>query len=165
MADLARRFWLRQRQALQAPRLPWMIGDTAFTDQCTRCQNCLKACESHIIVIGDGGFPQVDFQHGECTFCYQCADVCPEPLFRPRAEAPWSATASITESCLAAQGVECRSCGDACEPMAIQFSLQPGCVAQPEVLAADCTGCGACVSVCPSQAIHIQSETQRNHTS
>ncbi|MEI8595028.1 ferredoxin-type protein NapF [Photobacterium sp. Hal280] len=160
MADLARRFWLRRDSALQAPRLPWMIDDQAFTDQCTRCQACLSACETDIIVQGDGGFPQVDFQRGECTFCYQCAQACPEPLFRPRQELPWQVSITISPACLAKQGVDCRTCGDECEPSAIRFALQPGKVAQPVISDADCTGCGACLSVCPTQAIQIQSVTQ-----
>ncbi|WP_459778025.1 ferredoxin-type protein NapF [Photobacterium sp. R1] len=167
MADLARRFWLRRGNAPQAPRLPWMTEDKVFTEQCTRCQACQKACEASIIVQGDGGFPQVDFQRGECTFCYQCAEVCPEPLFRPQAEAPWQVSAEISETCLAFNGVECRSCGEQCEPVAIRFVLQQGKVAQPVVSAADCTGCGACVSVCPAQAIQIHSDSlhAENHHS
>ncbi|MCV6039462.1 ferredoxin-type protein NapF, partial [Escherichia coli] len=72
----------------------------------------------------DGGFPSVDFSIDECTFCYQCANVCPEPLFLAETEQPWHAKAVISDSCLAKQNVECRSCGDMCDPMAIQFKLE-----------------------------------------
>lgn len=109
----------------------------------------------NIIVNGDGGFPSVDFTRDECTFCYQCAEVCPEPIFVAQSDQPWQANASIGQQCLAAQNVECRSCGDSCDPMAIQFHLAPGKVAQPIIHSDECNGCGACVSVCPTSAISV----------
>jgi len=122
---------------------------------CTRCGKCSEVCETNIIIKGDGGFPQVDFAQGECTFCYQCADVCPEPLFKDENATPWNARASIEESCLAKQNVECRSCGDMCDTMAIRFKLEIGKVAQPNLDLGECTGCGACVAVCPTSSINV----------
>lgn len=98
----------------------------------------------------------MDFQQGECTFCYQCADACPEPLFLPKTEPAWHARAVIDDRCLAMQNVDCRSCGDSCEPFAISFKLAVGRVAQPQIDTNSCTGCGACVSVCPTSAITIK---------
>tara|TARA_Y100001960_G_scaffold222999_1_gene233340 strand:+ start:2699 stop:3046 length:348 start_codon:yes stop_codon:yes gene_type:complete len=112
-------------------------------------------CETKIISKGDGGFPTVDFQLDECTFCYQCADVCPEPIFLDKHEQPWNAKAAINTSCLAQQNVECRSCGDMCETMAINFKLEIGKVAQPVIELDECNGCGACVAVCPTSSINV----------
>ncbi|KJF97513.1 ferredoxin-type protein NapF [Photobacterium leiognathi] len=155
MVDRSRRQLFTRRSQPSLPRLPWLKNDAEFTDICSRCERCIKACETNILVKGDGGFPQVDFSQGEgeCTFCYQCADVCPEPLFLAQTEQPWATTATINEGCMASNNIECRSCGDMCEPQAIQFQLQVGKVAMPTVSSDDCNGCGACVSGCPVSAI------------
>ncbi|CAK4075819.1 ferredoxin [Vibrio variabilis] len=156
MVDLAkRRFFSRTKVDDSMIRLPWVKESVRFTDLCTRCGKCEQACETSIIRKGDGGFPTVDFSIDECTFCYQCAEVCPEPIFLSKEDRPWNANATINESCLAHQNVECRSCGDMCETMAIKFKLEIGKVAQPNIELDDCTGCGACVSVCPTSSIIV----------
>ncbi|MGO2508355.1 ferredoxin-type protein NapF [Vibrio hibernica] len=153
--NISRRQLFTRKKTSETPHLPWAKEDR-FTDMCTQCGACIKNCPEHIIQIGDGGFPVVDFQKGECTFCYQCAEVCPEPLFFPKHEPAWTAKASIQHTCLAKQNVECRSCGEMCETQAIRFKLAVGVVAQPYIESEDCNGCGACVSVCPTDAIQIK---------
>ena len=156
MVDLSRRRLFSRRKVDSSQiRLPWINSLESFTNDCTRCGKCIENCETKIIIVGDGGFPTVDFSKDECTFCYQCADVCPEPIFKPKEETPWRAKASISDKCLAQQNVECRSCGDMCEPMAIQFQLRAGSVALPKIELDECSGCGACVAVCPTSAILV----------
>ncbi|GAA5646844.1 MULTISPECIES: ferredoxin-type protein NapF [Vibrio] len=156
MVDLSkRRFFSRRDINEQTLRLPWLIDNQVFVDGCTRCGKCVSACETQIIKIGDGGYPSVDFTFGECTFCYQCAEACPEPLFNAKDVQPWNAKATITEQCLAKQNVDCRSCGDLCDPMAIKFKPEIGRVSQPILDLSECNGCGACVSVCPTSAINV----------
>ncbi|MFA0057067.1 ferredoxin-type protein NapF [Vibrio echinoideorum] len=156
MVDLSRRHLFSRRKVDSSQiRLPWINSLENFTNDCTRCGKCIENCETKIIIVGDGGFPTVDFSKDECTFCYQCADVCPEPIFKPKEETPWQAKASISDKCLAQQNVECRSCGDMCEPMAIQFQLRAGSVALPKIELDECNGCGACVAVCPTSAILV----------
>ncbi|MEF1311047.1 ferredoxin-type protein NapF [Vibrio mytili] len=159
MVNLSRRRLFAIKTTNSAVRLPWLVRHAEFTDACTRCGRCIDACETNIITKSDGGFPAVDFSIDECTFCYQCADSCPEPLFSPKTEVPWQAKAEINETCLAQNNVECRSCGDMCDPMAIQFKLELGKVAQPIINIDECNGCGACVSVCPTSSINV-SNTQ-----
>ncbi|WP_064605518.1 ferredoxin-type protein NapF [Photobacterium sp. J15] len=153
MFDRSRRSLLTRRRKPQLQRMPWVVDEDTFIDRCTRCNKCLHACETKIIIKGDGGFPTVDFNQGECTFCYGCAEACPEALFHPRTESPWALKADIGQGCLARNRIECRSCGDMCEVQAISFRLQPGGVAQPVLNNEGCTGCGACLSVCPALAI------------
>lgn len=153
MFDRSRRHLFMRRRTPALPRMPWIIDEAAFTESCTRCNKCISACDPQIIVKGDGGFPIVDFNHGECTFCYRCAEVCPEGLFQPETEKPWKIKAKISKSCLAHHNIECRSCGDLCEVQAIRFRLQVGGVALPILDTDDCNGCGACLSVCPASAI------------
>ncbi|MDN3695772.1 ferredoxin-type protein NapF [Vibrio cortegadensis] len=161
MVDLSRRrLFSRKNVDSSLVRLPWIQKQENFIEDCTRCGKCLNVCETKIIVSGDGGFPTVDFSIDECTFCYQCAEVCPEPIFKTQDEPAWDAKASISEKCLANQNVECRSCGDMCEPMAIQFDLQVGRVANPKINVDECSGCGACVAVCPTSAINVSNVRQ-----
>jgi ferredoxin-type protein NapF len=77
MVDLARRNFFRGRKASTrlAIRLPWVINEQYFIDDCTQCGDCITSCEEKIIVKGDGGFPEIDFSKGECTFCQKCIDL------------------------------------------------------------------------------------------
>ena len=136
-------------------RLPWLATDR-FEDDCTRCGECLAACPEKIIAPSAGGFPSIDFSRGECTFCGACADGCPENLFDRRRPQPWKFKALISDSCLAKRHVMCRSCDDACAHSAIAFAPARGRPPSPEINTHRCTGCGACVSVCPENAIAIQ---------
>jgi ferredoxin-type protein NapF len=124
-----------------------------FADLCTRCGACIEACPEHIIKRGGGGFPELDFHQGACTFCGKCAAACPEPLFDPAAAKPWDAAAVITDRCLPRRGVICQSCKDACEATAIVVA--PARMPVPVVDLDQCTGCGACVAVCPVDAITV----------
>lgn len=136
-------------------RLPWLAAGR-FVDDCTRCGQCLSACPEKIIVPFTGGFPGIDFSKGECTFCGACADSCPESLFDRSLTQPWKIKALISDGCLAKRHVMCRSCEDACTQKAMEFRPAPGRIASPEISIANCTGCGACVSVCPENAISIR---------
>ncbi|MDG3086019.1 ferredoxin-type protein NapF [Vibrio hannami] len=164
MVDIARRrLFTRAPKAeivTEAPqRSPWLVGEQAFVDGCTRCGKCIEACETSIIIKGEAGFPEVDFHVDECTFCGRCAEVCPEPLFQPKEQEPWQQVAVIGSNCLSLNGVECRSCGDMCEYAAIKFRLQLGGTAKPMLNEKDCTGCGACIKPCPANAIQMKRDT------
>ena len=135
--------------------LPWLIHPDRYEQDCTQCGECIKNCETKIIVKNPDGYPRINFTTNECTFCYACADVCAEPIFLPKAAKPWRRVATVTDACLAKRNVECRSCSEACEPLAIRFQLQIGKVAQPYIDTDSCTGCGGCISVCPVSAINI----------
>jgi ferredoxin-type protein NapF len=140
-------------------RPPWAISDPLFTDRCTACGDCVPSCPQHILAVGDGGFPKVDFTRGACDFCGACNRACPEGprLFTEQERNPWSLTPRFAESCLSGRGIACRTCGDWCDSHAIRFRLEVGGRAHPELTISDCTGCGACVSACPVQAIQMES--------
>ncbi len=143
-------------------RPPWAIEESAFVERCTRCDVCIEACPEGIVSRGRGGYPDVDFTRGECTFCAQCVAVCePRALRAPREGATpdnaWPIKAAIQAHCLALNRVECRVCDEQCEARAIRFRLVAGAVATPDVDNAICNGCGACVAACPVGAVAMHS--------
>jgi ferredoxin-type protein NapF len=136
------------------------LPEARFTDACTRCGDCERACPQRILVRGDGGFPEVDFRRGECTFCGRCVEACVAEAFVSRAQPPWLAFAGVAADCLARRGVVCQTCGDACEARALRFQHKSGHrVPVPVIDAAVCTGCGACVASCPVNAIGMAQAT------
>ncbi|MGR2739938.1 ferredoxin-type protein NapF [Billgrantia sp. Q4P2] len=137
-------------------RPPWSAHEGAFTQLCTRCSECIKACETQVIVPGDGGFPEIDFSLGECTFCQACVHACPEPVFANSEAVPaWNNVATIEESCLGIHGTYCKNCGEVCEISAIRFTFNAHRVPEPCVDSEACNGCGACVQFCPVQAVKV----------
>lgn len=158
MVDARRRGFLRGRPATSGdarPRPPWALQpDIAFTSACTRCGDCLRACPPQVLRAGDGGFPEISFATAGCSLCGDCSRACvtgaiqaarPEPAF------PW--TVQAQDHCLARRGVECRVCGDFCDTRALRFVPTLGGIAQLQVLAERCTGCGECQPSCPVQAL------------
>ena len=160
-ASISRRSFLRGRVAPVAPaqRPPWAQEEARFLELCTRCNACIEACQTHILVRAEGGYPAVDFAAGECTFCAECVSPCaPQALQREHADsAPWGLRAAIGDACLARQGVECRVCGESCPTSAIRFRPRLGGVALPALTLDACNGCGACFAPCPTRAITLQS--------
>jgi ferredoxin-type protein NapF len=115
----------------------------------------VTACPQEIIRL-EVGLPAINFAAGECTFCRGCAEACLEPVFDLAAVRPFAHMVRVTSECLAARGVVCRTCGDSCPQAAIRFRPRIGGPALPEILDDACTGCGACVGVCPVSAIEVR---------
>ncbi|EEZ79722.1 MAG: ferredoxin-type protein NapF [Candidatus Thioglobus sp.] len=152
-AQFLRGGWGSNRQSVIRP--PWSKPEELFVDICNRCGACIDACPEKIVVTGSGKFPIIDFQKGECTFCHQCADACQYHAFESSSEKPWSVKAQIQDDCLSKIGVVCQSCSEVCEHGAIEFSIQMGGVPSIELNPQKCTGCGACVAICPKSAIKV----------
>ena len=134
-------------------RPPWST-EARIRAHCTSCNACITSCPEGILRGGPGGTPVVDFSLNACTFCGACAEACPEAVFDLSAP-PWVVIAAIGPQCLLDAGASCRSCTDACEPSALRFDLRAGRVGRVSVDAGSCTGCGACVGMCPVGAIAI----------
>ena len=170
-----RNFFLRNHPSERAPRLPWSVDEESFTDSCDQCLDCLPVCENQIIVRDEKGFPKVDFNKGECSFCLKCIESCDKPLFVSRMKSaeldtenafkseqaqPWNATLFIENTCLAKSQIYCQSCRDVCETEAIQFSFiheaGTSAIPRPQLKLEDCTQCGACISICPQNALKFE---------
>jgi ferredoxin-type protein NapF len=67
---------------------------------------------------------------------------------------------AIGDGCFARQNVVCQSCADVCTPRAIRFRPQIGKPPLPELIADECTLCGACASACPASAIILTTSTR-----
>jgi ferredoxin-type protein NapF len=133
---------------------PWSLPEALFAERCTRCDDCVKACPTGLLVRGDGGFPVAAFATASCTFCGDCATACTTgAIARTEDQAPWNFGIAIAVTCLPVHGVECRVCGEACDADAIRFRPRIGGAALPEVDNAACSGCGACIAPCPVSAI------------
>lgn len=145
------------RRALLTQRkpglLPW-TDDARLMQRCTGCGACAQACPQNILHISGGTHPEITFSNA-CTFCAACAEACPEDVFDLDRSPPWQAKARIDEGCLEGRGVSCRACEDACEARALRARPQIGGTAVMVLDAEACTGCGACVPVCPVDAIAI----------
>ena len=153
--NLSRRNLLRGRADLAGRpiRPPGAIPETKFTDQCTTCGECISACPEAILVKGSGEFPEVDFRRGECTFCSKCINACAEDVLLASIRPPFRLQIEVKDSCLARRQIVCQTCGDACEADAIRFRPELGKVATPQVEQDLCTGCGACIAVCPEASM------------
>ncbi|RJF94117.1 ferredoxin-type protein NapF [Sphingomonas cavernae] len=152
----ARRAFLRGGvQAEPALRPPWALDEPNFLVACDGCGVCIEACPEHVLARSEGGYPVFDPMLGECLFCEACVTACiPRALDKTQAQPAWRLKAGIASTCLAKNGVTCFSCRDACGEMAIRFRPAQG-GAAPELDTDRCTGCGACVGICPVSAISL----------
>lgn len=153
--DVSRRRFLSGRAPGPAPfRPPWSVPEALFLDRCTRCGECVKVCPTGVLRTARGGYPEAGFSEAGCTLCGDCTWACTTgAIGRDVSRRPWPSGIAIGEGCLAAQGVECRVCGEACDAAAIRFRPRLGGVPLPEVDDGRCSGCGACVPPCPVTAI------------
>lgn len=134
-------------------RPPWALEGEEFFKKCSCCRQCLDECPEKILVTDRFGYPLVDFRAGECTFCGICAASCPAGALVDKGQEPWHHKAHIDGSCLNAKTTLCRTCGEECETRAISYPWQKEGFALPLLELERCTGCGACLRLCPVQAI------------
>lgn len=154
--DRSRRALLLGRAHAVPPlRPPWALAESDFLDACTACGACIERCPEQVLARGAAGHPVFDPRLGECTFCGECESACtPRALDRHAMEVPSHARAVVADSCLPRNGVVCSSCRDACPERAITFPLAAA-VPTPSIDTTRCTGCGACVGICPVAAISL----------
>jgi ferredoxin-type protein NapF len=158
--NIKRRQLLRGQIRDQLPpiRPPWAQAEDVFVQLCTRCDDCISACDENILIRGSGGFPEISFKTAGCDFCGDCLQACTANALQAPVPAPsiaWHHRATINNSCLSLNAIVCRSCGEACDTDAIQFKLEVGGNATPLLDIECCNGCGECLVVCPNQSISL----------
>ena len=155
---LTRRDFLRGGSKAQdrapAVRPPW-TDDAQVLASCTACGDCLSACPQSILYADGNGRPAVSFRERECTFCGACAEACSESVFDIRRGRPWPLKVSISGGCLLTSGVTCQTCTDACDASALRFDMRARPSGAVRIDLDACTGCGACITVCPVSAVEI----------
>lgn len=128
---------------------------------CLHCEKCREVCPHTAIApahIEDGIInartPKMNFKKGWCDFCEnesdgpKCVEVCPTKALAPVAGEPIILGKAILNRdwCLAAKGMGCHECVDACNYDALALDYDN----VPVVDVQACNGCGACEFVCIS---------------
>lgn len=131
------------------------MPEDVFAARCTGCDACIRACPERVLARAPDGLPQFDPQSGsgECTFCGDCVQACGTRALDPTQPRPWTLRAGVGGGCLPAAGIVCASCREVCPERAI--TVPPGARGPARVDADRCTGCGACVGVCPGGALAL----------
>ncbi len=115
----------------------------------------MEACPESILRPDSAGRPLVAFDGGECTFCGKCADACNEGVFDPGRLPPWDLKAAFQPGCLQDHGISCQLCRDMCPTSAIRVDLTKRPFGRLKIDETACTGCGACLAVCPQNALAV----------
>jgi ferredoxin-type protein NapF len=134
-------------------RPPYYNESSDFLKECINCEGfCATFCEEHIIIIQEDSTPKLDFSKNGCTYCDECAINCPSSVLSLENKGNIKAIISIDIlTCLSWHNTMCFSCKDPCDDEAIDFLA----MFRPQIND-NCTSCGFCVSVCPTNAIKIK---------
>ena len=134
-------------------RPPYYKDINLFLTNCIKCEtkDCSTVCEENIIKILEDGTPKLDFSNSGCTYCDLCATSCSIDVLTLENKKQIEGKIEIDVlSCLAWQNTMCFSCKDPCLDDAIEFIglFRP-------TIKDNCTSCGFCIKVCPTNAIKV----------
>lgn len=132
---------------------------------CDFCEDCLNVCEVNALQklpvnnvtktnqTSSNSSDREEFSESAETSLHSIPQSDPDDYLPP-----WHIKASIDlTNCLSMNATICRSCGESCDDKAITFNLKLGGIAEPMLDIEQCTGCGACFSVCPVRVIQLKS--------
>lgn len=128
---------------------------------CRRCATCLRRCKAHAIDLKGGGIDRT-----RCVGCYDCVGACPHgalKLHKPTRQAATSREAEADPTRRALLGLGALSVASALFPLPAGAAaeetpsdkaslpiLPPGAGESRERFLNTCTGCGLCISNCPT---------------
>ena len=141
------------------PPPPCIAGCAPGDNPCVECEApCVASCGETILRLHPeehslAGRAWLTFEATGCTFCDDCIEVCPQAEKAERGPAPARIGLALLsrDACLAWDDVICMSCKLACHYQAIRMDRR----GRPEVVRENCTGCGFCAPVCPTDAIQV----------
>lgn len=150
-------------------RPPGSVPEDTFNTLCIRCGNCIRSCPTKILHhhIDSSRLislmtPEVRFINGYCLEdCNLCSKVCPSgsiSLFSPgdKKKIIMGKAEIEFDKCWLSNNRECNRCEVSCRYDAIAIGLgEEGSEALPLIDQKLCTGCGACVVICPPGAIKL----------
>lgn len=133
-------------------RPPYYIDENIFFTSCKNCEGlCTTVCEENIIIIQEDSTPKLEFSASGCTFCDECAKICPSEALDIKNKNRVNAKIEIDIlACLSWNKTMCFSCKDPCLDDAIDFLA----MFRPSINN-NCTSCGFCIKTCPVNAIKI----------
>ena len=133
-------------------RPPYYENENIFFTNCKDCEGlCATVCEENIIFIQADFTPKLDLSSSGCTYCDECANICPNTVLNIENKKHIDAKMEIDIlSCLSWNKTMCFSCKDPCLDNAIDFLA----MFRPSINS-NCTSCGFCIKSCPTNAIKI----------
>ncbi len=147
--------------AAPVPRTDWLrppgaVEEALFLERCTKCGDCLKACEPGALVCHpQDGTPIIFADQSPCLLCddLPCLAACATDALLPvdRIHDVRMGMATVSQRlCTAGQG--CHACVSKCptDALAMDFGELRLRIA-PEA----CVGCGICESVCKTVNDHV----------
>ncbi len=148
-------------------RPPGAGNEQEFLETCSKCGNCIRACPYFalrpVLMANefDRGTPALRIGEAFCRFCHEfpCVAACPTGALSQKQQSRLhkiGCAEVIAGNCIRKDGTDCRACFDKCEEIgscAIKLVTSAQNDAEcsfPEIINSKCSGCGACLTVCPA---------------
>jgi ferredoxin len=145
-----------------------------YAETCISCHLCVSICPTGVLVPAfwdstTKGWmqPKMDFTRGFCDdTCHACTRICPTDAIQPltlkeKQSVQIGVAVLVKNLCIPVSEREpCAKCAEVCPTDAIKLNPYLRDLLLPEILQDQCTGCGACVTICPvrpDRALYIES--------
>lgn len=144
-------------------RPPGALAEELFSETCSRCGECVKACPAQCIDLTPtqaGGLPHIIARESPCVVCadLSCMKVCPTgalKLVESVAQIEMGVAVADQARCLRGESgrrEDCRLCVTSCPVGESALGLTE----QGHVdVRSGCIGCGVCERACPTEPASI----------
>jgi len=148
---------------------PGNISLQEFLIKCNKCYECISKCPNESIRVMHNTdsqlneYPVIIPQENPCYLCsdFPCIDACDTgALTFNNSKQPLGAIQIVEENCFAFQDHYCSSCINSCPKAGLAiYADEKG---RPSINQDECSGCGICINVCPSEKPAIRILKERN---